>query len=414
MAYKKTLYICVEKDWLFNIMVSSVNAVNTVNNTLNVSKQDDIKKLLKYVNNETLQDKPDTFSSTLKGAMGTATVFSGLPLLNFLKRSKKVSNIVTPAGQKISVKDAMKAMDTKTSNALKNIIHGKDGSFLERISNYIDTATDVRKDYDNLKSAVKSANKATKVVKHGKDATAAIEQATTAADYFVNSKKIDLQKAEKIASEAAEKLSQNPNSKLLKLKANKAAKKVASLSGAKVGKLGNLKKFMKSSGAGMMLVFSGISEATQEVIPTFKELGAKKGLKQLAKSAVKVVGDTAGFVIGEQTFTAIGSAIGTAICPGIGTAIGGVCGFIGGMLGSFVVGKVLKPICGKTERELAKEQTQQEQAKLLATDTASLEELKKSAIAKIEQESAMGNISEDSKIALESLQNLENTNPFNV
>ncbi len=411
---KKTLYICVEKDWLFIIMVSSVNAVNTVNNTLNVSKQDDIKKLLKYVNNETLEDKPDTFSSTLKGAMGTATVFTGLPLLNFFRKSKKVSTVVTSAGQKISVKDAMKTMDNKTATAFKNIIHGKDGSFLERISNYIDTATDVRKNYDNLKSAVKSANKATKVVKRGKDATAAIEQATTAADYFVNSKKIDLQKAEKIASEAAEKLSKNPNSKLLKLKADKAAKKVAGLSGAKVGKLGKLKGFLKSSGAGMMLIFSGISEATQEVIPTFKELGAKKGFKQLAKSAVKVVGDTAGFVIGEQTFTAIGSAIGTAICPGIGTAIGGVCGFIGGMLGSFAVGKILKPICGKTERELAKEQTQQEQAKLLETDTASLEELKKAAIVKIEQESTMGNISEDSKIALASLQNLEATNPFNV
>lgn len=395
-------------------MVSSISSINTVNQTTNASKQDDIKKLIKYVNNETLKDTPDSFSSTTKSAIGTAGVFTGLPLLNFLNKSKKVKSVVTSNGKQISIKDAMKGMDEKTSAALKNIINGKDGSLTKRISNYIDTATDVRKDYDNLKSAVKSANKATKAVKHGKDASKVIENATSAADYFVNSKKIDLQKAEKVASEAAEKLSKNPNSKLLKLKADKAAKKVANLTGSKVGKLGKLKGFVKSSGAGMMLIFSGISEATQEVIPTFKELGAKKGLKQLGKSAVKVVGDTAGFVIGEQTFTAVGSAIGTAICPGIGTAIGGVCGFVGGMLGSFAMGKILKPICGKTEREISKEQVQQEQAKLLEADTASLEELKQSVNAKIQQEAATGIISEDSKIALQSLQNLENTNPFTV
>lgn len=395
-------------------MVSSISSINTVNQATNASKQDDIKKLIKYVNNEALKDTPDSFSSTTKSAIGTAGVFTGLPLLNFLNKSKKVKSVVTSNGKQISIKDAMKGMDEKTSAALKNIINGKDGSLTKRISNYIDTATDVRKDYDNLKSAVKSANKATKAVKHGKDASKVIENATSAADYFVNSKKIDLQKAEKVASEAAEKLSKNPNSKLLKLKADKAAKKVANLTGSKVGKLGKLKGFVKSSGAGMMLIFSGISEATQEVIPTFKELGAKKGLKQLGKSAVKVVGDTAGFVIGEQTFTAVGSAIGTAICPGIGTAIGGVCGFVGGMLGSFAMGKILKPICGKTEREISKEQVQQEQVKLLEADTASLEELKQSVNAKIQQEAATGIISEDSKIALQSLQNLENTNPFTV
>ena len=171
---------------------------------------------------------------------------------------------------------------------------------------------------------------------------------------------------------------------------------------------------MKSSGAGLMLVFSGISEATTEVIPTFKELGAKKGIKQLGKSAVKVVSDTAGFVIGEQAGMAIGSAIGTAIMPGIGTAVGAVCGFIGGLVGSFVAGKVTKSLIGNTEREIAKEQAQQEQAKILHTNTASLEELKKSAIAKIEQEAANGELSEDSKIALQTLQNMENTNPFLV
>ena len=38
---------------------------------------------------------------------------------------------------------------------------------------------------------------------------------------------------------------------------------------------------MKSSGAGFMIVFSGITETFTEVIPTFKELGKKKGMKQI-------------------------------------------------------------------------------------------------------------------------------------
>ena len=403
-------------------MVNGISSTNVLQQATTAVKQDDIKTLLKYVNNEALKEVPDTFTSTVKSGVGSAALFEGIPLFNFLKRGKKVKNLVTSEGTTIAIKDAMKAMDEKTSKALRNIFKGTEGSIGERISNFINTQNQVKKEYISLKDASKAANKATKATLKGKNPEKilnTINDAVEKADYFANPQKVDLSKAQKALNDAVEALAKNPNSKKLQKAVEKATKGLDKLklvqSGAKqAGKLGNFGKFLKSSGAGIMLVFSGISEACTEVIPTFQELGVKKGLKQLAKSAVKVVGDTAGFIVGEQAGMAIGSAIGTAIMPGIGTAVGAVCGFIGGMVGSFIAGKLTKGLCGNSEREIAKEQTQQEQAKILQADTASLEELKKSAIAKIEQEAATGKLSEDSQIALQTLQNMEQTNPFSV
>ena len=58
---------------------------------------------------------------------------------------------------------------------------------------------------------------------------------------------------------------------------------------------------------------------------------------------------------------AIGSAIGTALFPGIGTAIGAATGLVVGMLGSYGAGKITEKLVGKSERELAKEQQENNQ-----------------------------------------------------
>lgn len=364
-------------------MVSAINTANVINQATTASKETDVKKLVKYVNNEALKDIPDTFSSTTKSAVGSAALFEGFPLLNFIKRGKKVNTIATSQGQ-IVIKDAMKQLDNKTQQALKNIFKGKDGSVGKRVFEYLQTQNEVKQQYSSLKSAVKSANKATKALrgKDAKKAMNAIDKAVKSADEFAAS----------------------------------GAKKVVETGTKQVGKLGKVKSFMKSSGAGIMLVFSGVSEMFSEVVPTFKELGKEKGLKQLGKSAIKVVGDTAGFIAGEQAGTALGSAIGTAICPGIGTAVGAVCGFVGGMLGSFIAGKITNAITGKSEREIAKEEQTNENSKQIANDTESLENLKNSAIAKIQENAQLSNgeLSDDDKIALQSLENLGATNPFYV
>ena len=434
-------------------MVNGISSTNVLQQATTAVKQDDIKTLLKYVNNEALKEVPDTFTSTVKSGVGSAALFEGIPVLNFLRKGHKIKNIRTSDGTTIIINDAMKALDERTSKAFKNIFKGTDGTLGERVAKFIRTQNLTKKDYINLKDATKAANKASnlyskrqpketnKVItairnffeaspkRKGKKTgklMSAIDNAIEKADYFVSPLKTDARNAKlaiddaaRILDDATQALAKKPNSKKLKKAVEKATKNLESLKLAQtttkqVSRLGKFGKFMKSSGAGIMLVFSGISEACTEVIPTFKELGVKKGLKQLAKSTFKVVSDTAGFIVGEQAGMAIGSAIGTAIMPGIGTAVGAVCGFIGGMVGSFAAGKLTKGLFGNSEREIAKEQIQQEQAKILQADTASLEELKKSAIAKIEQEAANGELSEDSQIALQTLQNMEQTNPFSV
>ena len=203
---------------IYYIMVSGIRSTNVLNQATTAIKQDDIKTLLKYVNNESLKEIPDTFTSTVKSSVGSAAAFEGIPLLNFLKRGKNVKNIVTSEGTSIAIKDAMKAMDGKTSEALRNIFKGTEGSLGERISNFVSTQNQVKKEYINLKDAVKSADKATKATLKGKSQEKilnTINDAVDKADYFVNPQKVDLKKAQKALDEAIEALAKNPNNKKL-------------------------------------------------------------------------------------------------------------------------------------------------------------------------------------------------------
>ena len=128
-----------------------------------------------------------------------------------------------------------------------------------------------------------------------------------------------------------------------------------------------ISKGAKAGGA-MALISAGLEVPT--VVKTYKELGGKKGTKQLGKSAAKVAADTAGFAIGAKlggiAGAKAGAAIGTCIGGPIGTAIGGAVGAIigiaGGLLGSWLAGKATRAIVGKDELEIA----QEEQTKQLA------------------------------------------------
>ena len=154
--------------------------------------------------------------------------------------------------------------------------------------------------------------------------------------------------------------------------------------------------------------------------------GFKKGIKQLGKSAIKVVGDTAGFIGGECVGTAIGAAAGSALAgtkigaaigsvfPGFGTAIGAAVGCVCGMLGSFVMGKVTKAITGKSEREKAAEQQENQQLNELIKNKQSIEELKAEALLKLQEEAAQngGELKGDALVAYAALQNLDKTNPY--
>ena len=110
-----------------------------------------------------------------------------------------------------------------------------------------------------------------------------------------------------------------------------------------------------------MLVLEGGVEALTTVVPTFRKLGFKRGMKQLGRSAVRVVSSVAGWVAG----SAVGSKIGEVVGALVGnTKVGAVVGAIAGSVGSYAVGtvgqhyanKAVTKVLGKSELEKAKEE----------------------------------------------------------
>lgn len=295
-----------------NISFNGINQNQFIDNTKLVAKN--VGNTAQKVADEAV----DTFSSTAKSGMTSAGLFEGIPFINLLRKNKKLEGKAYSEG--------MKKLQATLDQAKKELLKGE-GKFTTRLKNYFKAVDENQKAYSNLRSEV------TKKFKANKNGTTVVKD---------------------VVQEATEETVKKAPSKLtapLKKVAEQVGKKFPKL--AKVG--GKFAKLMKTSGAGFMLAISGIMEMCTEVIPTFKELGAKKGMKQAGKSAIRVVGDTAGYILGAKA----GAAIGSFICPGIGTAAGAAIGLVGGLLGSFLIGKVTKAITGPSEREIAQKQQEQ-------------------------------------------------------
>ena len=176
----------------------------------------------------------------------------------------------------------------------------------------------------------------------------------------------------------------------------------AAATGAK-GLLGKAGAAFKKSGAGVMMVIDGAMELFTNVIPAFQAGGAKSGVKQLGKSTVKVAAGTGGFVAGSAAGKAIGAAIGS-IFPGAGTVIGGMIGgFVGGLVGSSLAKGAAEKITGKSEIEKLQENAVDEQAAMIAGDSASMSQLNQAVQMAIQQDLADGELSEDGQKMLEYL-----------
>ena len=136
--------------------------------------------------------------------------------------------------------------------------------------------------------------------------------------------------------------------------AGTAAKTASKSLGSKI--LGGIKN------NALFIAIEGGIEMFTNVIPTFKQLGAKSGMKQVAKSSAKVAAGLVGWKAGAAAGAAIGSII-----PGAGTAVGAVIGSIigtiGGIVGSSLATKAVQKVVGKDELDIAKEKQQQEQQK---------------------------------------------------
>ena len=166
----------------------------------------------------------------------------------------------------------------------------------------------------------------------------------------------------------------------------------------------------KANGGSMMLIMEGGFEVISNVIPTFKQLGAKSGVKQLGKSAVKTAASVGGWVAGAALGTKLGALIGSII-PGAGTAVGAVvggaigslCSLIGGSLGSRLAKKGAEAVVGKDELVLAQEKQAQQLAQVAQTDSTVLNQVAGAAAERLEAE---GTGSDDAKVAFQSLSNL--------
>lgn len=186
-------------------------------------------------------------------------------------------------------------------------------------------------------------------------------------------------------------------------KANQALKNLATESPV----TSKILKFGKGNGW-FVGITAGIELLTQ-IIPSFTQLGAGSGIKQIGKSAVKTGASVGGWVGG----MAVGAAIGSVL-PGAGTVIGGaigaLCGIIGGCLGSWAATKATEKIVGKDELELAKEKQAKQLAEEARQNPQAAQQLLAAAGEKLQAE---GTESEDAKVAFGSLTRLAQNQPTN-
>ena len=395
-------------------MVNSVSSVNALNQITNAAKEAEVKKLVSYINGESLKQVPDTFESTTLGGAKSAGIFNGIPFLRFLKNKKIASKMFNP---EVTQMNKLLADSNNAILETSKSIFKKGG--LSKYIQAVDANTEI---YNSVSKATKFAKKSSIAYKRAEKVAEKLSKKT--GNKFINW--IRNHKLVKLTNKAGkfESLAEEATKKALSKTTENAAVKAAGEGVKAASKFGKVGKLLKKSGAGFMLVFSGIMETFTEVVPTFKELGKEKGMKQVGKSAVKVVGDTAGFIAGQAVGkyagalvgAKIGAAVGT-VFPGVGNAVGavvgGAIGLIGGLLGSFVAGKITKAVTGPSEREKAKEEQTKAAVNEISNDKNSIDAIKQAAAAKIQQEiETNGALSEDSYIALDSLSKLEGQNPF--
>ena len=132
-------------------MVSSISSTNLINKASQANMQDDVTKLVKYVKGEALTQAPDTFTSNAKSSAGSAAIFEGIPLLNFLKRNKKLSGVAT---------DAMKTVDGRNLEAFQKLFKKGEGKLSSRLANFIETANQSKRTFVDIKSATAAQTKA--------------------------------------------------------------------------------------------------------------------------------------------------------------------------------------------------------------------------------------------------------------
>lgn len=157
-----------------------------------------------------------------------------------------------------------------------------------------------------------------------------------------------------------------------------------------------------------MLVIEGGMEAAFNVVPTFKKLGAKRGFKQLGKSAVTTISSVAGWVAGSVLGSKAGSIIkaatgNTKLGALVGVFADKACSYIGGSVVQSLASNAAKKLVGKSELDKAKDEETNAIAEMAQTDEEVLQTLLEAANQRMEAE---GTETEDYKLVQEACKNL--------
>lgn len=182
-------------------------------------------------------------------------------------------------------------------------------------------------------------------------------------------------------------------------KLSKATKELA----VKSGKFRGLLKGIKGN-LGFAAISFGIG-VISDVIPAF-QLGADKGFKQLGKTTVKTGAEVAGWALGSAAGAKAGAAIGTLVGGPVGTVVGGLIGLAGGFIGSYIASKAADTVVGPSEVELAQQENSDTIAQTAKADINTLDAVAQQSYAQLMEHAQAGQLSEDDKIAKQSLEHL--------
>lgn len=247
------------------------------------------------------------------------------------------SDNIKNAWSKFKAESAVKAEEFKAAGGYKNLEAYKmalRNHNAEIITNMIPTGDKAKNLTDGTKKLYEEVKTLSeKAAKGGQDCKELFKQANAA-----------LAKAN--AAAHAENLAQPATGFFGKLSRGLGISKL----NAKAAELGTKSPLMAKvlkhgKGQGLFLAIEGVT-ALFTIIPTFSQLGAGSGIKQIGKSVVKSGASIGGWIVGSAIATKGGAALGAAIgsvVPGVGTVIGGVvgalCGLVGGLVGSWIAKK---------------------------------------------------------------------------
>ena len=379
-----------------------------------------VSDAMKYLQHMAVVEHKDNIVDDVKGSLTMAPLIA-IPSALSAKGNYKNAQLIENGSELVKT-----GIFKKLQNIPSSVANGVSGAY-NGIKNGTTTLSSIASVFknssayqtlDNLNSAIVSAQKA------GQDTTKLLEQKKIIQEALESAAKQGTKVADDVLKNADDVINaakQTSKTGILskignaistpfkwignKISGSKLATAIKSTEkGAKfLSKADDVLKVAKKGGMLFDLAIESVTQIFTEIIPAFKNGGVDSGIKQIGKSGIQVAASVGGWAAGAKAGAAVGAAIGS-IFPGAGTVIGGaIGGIIGGLLGSNLLTGIAKKITGKSENEIIEEEQMQEQAEMIANDSAIMQQLENAVIQEIQLDMQDGELSEDSQKMLEYL-----------